>query len=162
MDSIGEACPVIFGSGDDEDETPLIQYRTSHGLPTSCSYYAPRYAHRDDENNDDAEEDDEVTLTPREAVMAAQELNRKLGHENNGFLSFSHGFAPRISPITSFPPEFDAWNTLCEKLPFLVSSKKLRAYCDEKLPLLDAKALPPMFALRAASVMGYVSHAYCK
>ena len=79
--------------------------------------------------------------------------------ENNGYLSFSHGFAPRIAPITHFPPEYDAWNKLCDKLPYLLSSKKLRSYCDS-LPVLDANQLPPIFALRAANVLGYTAHVY--
>eukprot|EP00594_Rhizosolenia_setigera_P009402 CAMPEP_0178965684 /NCGR_PEP_ID=MMETSP0789-20121207/16463_1 /TAXON_ID=3005 /ORGANISM="Rhizosolenia setigera, Strain CCMP 1694" /LENGTH=1440 /DNA_ID=CAMNT_0020650785 /DNA_START=28 /DNA_END=4350 /DNA_ORIENTATION=- len=98
-------------------------------------------------------------LTAREVVMHAEKINEELGHENKGFLSFSHGFAPRLTPITHFPPEFEAWNKLVDLLPSLLSSRKLRKYCDG-MPTLDAKLLPPIFAIRAANVLGFTAHAY--
>ena len=103
----------------------------------------------------------EVT-SPREAVIMAQEINAREGNENQGFLSFSHGFAPRITPVTHFPPEFDVWNKLVDKLPWLVSSRRLRLYCDshDTLPVMDATRLPAIFALRAANVLGFTAHAY--
>jgi len=104
----------------------------------------------------------EKMMTPREAVLKAEEINAREGNENHGYLSFSHGFAPRITPVTRFPPEFDTWNKLVDKLPFLVSSRKLRSYCDshDTLPVLDATRLPAVFALRAANVLGFIAHAY--
>ena len=104
----------------------------------------------------------EEVMSPREAVLRAQEVNARAGNENQGFLSFSHGFAPRVTPVTRFPPEFDVWNKLVDKLPFLVSSRKLRSYCDshDTLPVLDATRLPALFALRAANVLGFTAHAY--
>ncbi len=101
-------------------------------------------------------------MSPREAVLKAQEINAREGNENRGFLSFSHGFAPRITPVTHFPPEFDIWNKLVDKLPWLVSSRRLRSYCDSRdtLPVLDATRLPAIFALRAANVLGFTAHAY--
>ena len=100
-----------------------------------------------------------IVVSSRYVVLKAQETNHNAGHENKGYLSFSHGFAPRLTPITHFPPEFDIWNKLCADVPSLLSSNKLRQYCDD-LPVLDAKKLPPAFALRAANVLGYTAHAY--
>lgn len=101
-------------------------------------------------------------MSSRDAVLMAQEINAREGNENQGFLSFSHGFAPRITPVTHFPPEFEVWNKLVDKLPLLVSSRRLRSYCDshDTLPVLDAIRLPAIFALRAANVLGFTAHAY--
>lgn len=114
-----------------------------------------------EEKKNDAGED-ELDLTPRAAVLRAERRNAAAGHECAGYLSFSHGFAPRVVPPGRFPPAFGPWNDLADALPRLLSSRKLRQYCDDpnELPVLDASTLPPAFAIRAANVLGIVAHAY--
>lgn len=118
------------------------------------------------EGDEDAESEEEIkkppSMTPREAVLDAIQTNAAAGNENAGYLSFTHGFAPVLTPVTHFPPEFEVWNELVSNLPYLLSSRKLRQYCDDtsKLPVLDATKLDPIFALRAANVLGFIAHAY--
>lgn len=100
------------------------------------------------------------TPTAREAVERAEAANARVGHENLGSLSMSHGFAPRLAPMVRFPPEYRAWDEMASRLPELLSSGGLRRYCDTELPELDGAALPPAYATRAANVLGYVAHAY--
>jgi len=98
--------------------------------------------------------------SPRHAIELAMKLNAELGHENYGSLSFSHGFAPQLTPPSQLPLEFRKWDELGEKLPYLWSSGKLRSFIDTDFPMLDASLLPPEFALRAAHILGITIHAY--
>lgn len=126
------------------------------------SHFGPNGVDRlldDEEKKEDSLFSALTLTTPREVVVRAEEANRVAGHENLGYLSFSHGFAPRVAPMTRFPPQFDAWNDLSANVPALLSSGKLRSYCDD-MPVLDATELPPEFALHGALVLGYAAHAY--
>ena len=101
-----------------------------------------------------------AAVPSRAALLDAMALNARRGHENMGPLSESHGFSPMLTPCTRLPEEFKAWDTLCEKLPALISANAVRRYCDETLPVLDASVLPPQFAHRAALIIGYGIHGH--
>jgi len=101
----------------------------------------------------------DVIMTPRKAVENAEASNLKNNHECHGSLSFSHGFAPRLTPMVRFPQAFKAWDDMADKLPQLLSSGRLQQYCEEELPELNAKNLPDKYAMRAALVLGYTAHA---
>lgn len=98
--------------------------------------------------------------SPRHAIELAQELNAKVGHENYGCLSFTHGFAPQLTPPPRLPGEFAQWDELGRRLPELWSTGQLQRYIDEDFPELDATKLPQEHALRAAHILGITIHAY--
>ena len=113
------------------------------------------------------EKSDEITAlvnavpkSPRHALELAMELNAKCGHENFGCLSYTHGFAPQITPPPRLPDEFKVWDELGEMLPALWSSGRLQLYIDNEFPMLDATRLPQEHALRAAHILGITIHAY--
>jgi sulfite reductase (NADPH) flavoprotein alpha-component len=87
--------------------------------------------------------------------------NTRVGHENAGFLSASHGFMPRAPPLTSLHSDFRTWDQLAAELPALHSSLELRRRV-EQLPLLDASegALDDREVLRACALLAVVAHAY--
>ena len=106
--------------------------------------------------------------SPRHAVELAEALAAALGHENHGSLSYSHGFAPALTPpgTRQFPPPFDVWGDLARRLPALYSAGRLRAYVDEELPDLTAEVerpdstFPRHLALLASNVLGTVLGSY--
>lgn len=98
--------------------------------------------------------------SPRHAIELAIQLNELVGHENHGCLSFTHGFAPRLTPPPRLPEGFEAWDQLGRDLPKLWSSGQLQRFIDEDFPQLDATKLPPEHALRAAHILGITIHAY--
>ena len=80
-------------------------------------------------------------------------------HESISISSYTViGFAPRLTPATRFPVEYRAWDVLADKMPQLLSSGRLRKYCDEELPELSGEALPPAYAMRACLILGYTAH----
>jgi len=97
----------------------------------------------------------------RRALLAAEAENTATGHENAGCLSLAHGFMPRESPSLALPAEYAAWDQVAAELPSLFSSLRLRRVLDA-LPTLpaDADHLPDQALLRAAQVLGMLSHAY--
>ena len=104
---------------------------------------------------------------PRERPSAlnvletAEATNKFLGHENMGFLSFSHGFMPKFPPKLAMPPAFKAWDDLASDLPRLYRDLTLRATVD-RLPVLDAseESLGDSYLLRAAGLLAMLTHAY--
>jgi sulfite reductase (NADPH) flavoprotein alpha-component len=89
----------------------------------------------------------------------AERLNAALGHENRGFLSWSHGFVPKTAPLTELGRPFAAWDELAAELPALYRDLSLRRRVNE-LPLLDAHELEEHELLRASALLAIVAHAY--
>ncbi|MCL4263968.1 MAG: hypothetical protein KJ069_12165 [Anaerolineae bacterium] len=98
-------------------------------------------------------------IPSRHVLLEAEAENRRLGHENLGFLSESHGFMPTSPPLLSLPPAFHAWDEMAAQLPELFRRLTLRAEL-EQMPLLDAATLPDSCLLRAAAIFGIFAHAY--
>jgi Indoleamine 2,3-dioxygenase len=71
------------------------------------------------------------------AMRAAERLNRRLGHENAGFLSASSGFLPVGEPRTALPGTHTVWDDVAARLPELHRSLTLRAVLD-RMPRLPA------------------------
>lgn len=97
----------------------------------------------------------------REVIVTAERINRRLGHENLGFLSESHGFMPVAAPLASLPRAYAAWDQAAASLPLLYRSLRLRAELAA-MPVLGASVsdLPDHDLLRAAAVLGVLAHAY--
>jgi PAS domain S-box-containing protein len=97
----------------------------------------------------------------RRVIREAERRAAELGHENEGFLSWSHGFMPRAAPLLRLDPAFAAWDELAAQLPRLYRDLELRRRVDE-LPVLDASqaALPDTELLRATALMAIVAQAY--
>lgn len=102
-----------------------------------------------------------VVAPSRRVLTAAEAENDAAGHENAGSLSATHGFMPREPPSRALPSSHAAWDQLAAELPSLYGTLRLRRMLDE-LPLLsaDVEHLPDHALLRAAQVLGILSHAY--
>jgi len=100
-------------------------------------------------------------LPARRALLSAIETNRRLGHENQGFLSTSYGFLPSEPPLLHLPASHRAWDELAQQLPEHIRRLTLDKAIDA-LPSLstDAADLPDRFLLRAACILGRLAHAY--
>jgi sulfite reductase (NADPH) flavoprotein alpha-component len=94
-------------------------------------------------------------------MRQAERFNAVAGHENRGFLSWSHGFVPKNAPLTGLAPAFAAWDELAAELPLLYRDLSLRRRVHE-LPLLDASSpeLEEPAHLRACALLALVAHAY--
>lgn len=101
-------------------------------------------------------------VAPAARVLIEHERQtERAGHENEGFLSASHGFVPRAAPLARLSQPFRAWDELAAELPALHRSLELRRSV-EQLPVLDASegALDASEALRACALLAVVAHAY--
>ncbi|HKP62926.1 MAG TPA: cytochrome b5 domain-containing protein [Polyangiales bacterium] len=99
---------------------------------------------------------------PAERVIRLVEAhNRRVGHENLGFLSAARGFVPLHAPLLQLSAPFAAWDELAAELPELWRNVALRRRVSQ-LPLLDASpaSLPDRELLRACALLAIVSHAY--
>ena len=66
-------------------------------------------------------------MIPSRRVLAeAEAINERLGHENLGFLSESHGFMPREPPLLALPASHKAWDDVAAQLPELIRTLDLR------------------------------------
>ncbi|WP_141734057.1 cytochrome b5 domain-containing protein [Oligoflexus tunisiensis] len=94
-------------------------------------------------------------------IENAEKMNRFLGHENLGFLSFSHGFMPLQPPKENMPPAYKAWDEIIQKLPELYRNLQLRREVRQ-LPILDAGegSLGDAYLLRAGAILSMLAHAY--
>lgn len=101
-------------------------------------------------------------LSPAGLVLReAERFNATVGHENRGFLSWSHGFVPKAAPLKRLGSAFAAWDQLAAELPLLYRDLSLRRRVSE-LPLLDASEenLEEHELLRASALLAIVAHAY--
>lgn len=97
----------------------------------------------------------------RTVLREAERRTADAGHENDGFLSWSHGFIPKNAPLRRLAPQFAAWDELAGELPTLYRDLTLRRRV-EQLPLLDASegALEDRQVLRACALLAIVAQAY--
>lgn len=102
-----------------------------------------------------------MTVPAGIVLHAAAATNGRLGHENLGFLSESHGFLPRLTPLPDLPPSHRAWDDVAAQLPELWRSLGLRRAL-ETMPVLAATAgdLPDAFLLRASTIVSIFAHAH--
>ncbi|HEU0291138.1 MAG TPA: cytochrome b5 domain-containing protein [Anaerolineales bacterium] len=103
----------------------------------------------------------EDMIPARRVLTEAEETNRRLGHENLGFLSASHGFLPIEPPRLTLPESHHAWDEVAAELPELFRTVGLRRRLDH-MPILSGveNELPDGDLYRAAAILGIFSHAY--
>jgi sulfite reductase alpha subunit-like flavoprotein len=97
----------------------------------------------------------------RRVLDAATETNRRLGHENLGFLSESHGTMPTSPPRLRMSAGHREWDELAEGLPALFKTMGVRRAFDE-MSVLDAgpDELPDEELLRASTLLSMFAHSY--
>ena len=100
-------------------------------------------------------------IPSRRVLVEAEAENKRLGHENLGFLSESHGFMPMETPRLSLSPSHQIWDEMAAALPEMFRRLTLRRALDA-MPLLSAApdALPDADVLRASVIFGIFAHAY--
>ncbi|GHO45732.1 FHA domain-containing protein [Ktedonospora formicarum] len=103
----------------------------------------------------------EEMIAARKVVEAAEAYNREQGHENDGFLSITHGFLPVEPPLLALPASYRVWDEMVDRLPELYRTLAMRRVFDQ-MPLLEttSDALPDRYLLRASSMLGVFAHAY--
>lgn len=134
---------------------PTAQRSASRSRPSirPTPSWAPRY--------DFSTAPSELTIPSRAVLDKAESARAELRHENLGFLSGTHGFMPVDLPQAAMPKGFEAWDQVASELPHLYRSLGLRKAIDA-LPILRAspESLPDEALLRAALLLGMLSHAY--
>ncbi|MDH6574657.1 cytochrome b5 domain-containing protein [Kitasatospora sp. MAP5-34] len=100
-------------------------------------------------------------IPARRVLTSATATNQRLGHENLGFLSESHGFMPVRPPLAQLPGAFAVWDEIAAQLPELTRTLRVRPAL-RRLPVLDAAAeqLPDEALLRASVVLSHCAHAF--
>jgi sulfite reductase (NADPH) flavoprotein alpha-component len=104
----------------------------------------------------------DANIVPSRLVLTqASETNKRLGHENLGFLSEEHGFMPTSPPLLELPPMYKAWDDIAENMPELVRTLSLRRTFDS-LPVLNVSEanLPDKYLLRASALLSIFGYAY--
>ncbi|NKQ33998.1 MAG: hypothetical protein HF973_00110 [Chloroflexi bacterium] len=104
---------------------------------------------------------DPNAVPSRVALIQAVEANRRLGHENLGFLSEEHGFMPTTPPLLELPSMYKAWDDIAANMPELYRTLTLRSAFDS-LPVLSVTEadLPDRYLLRASALMSIFGYAY--
>jgi len=94
-------------------------------------------------------------------MTAVSRAYQRLGHENLGFLSESHGLMPIKAPQLRLPPGYEVWDEMAESLPELHRTLAVRRAL-EAMPLLSAAEsdLPDEYLLRASVIIGMLAHSY--
>lgn len=101
-----------------------------------------------------------VNAVPTLKVMeAAIATNARLGHENFGSLSYTHGFLPPTEPLRALPASHRAWDEAAAAFPGLLRDFRARRELDA-LPLLNADDLPDEYLVRASSIISIMAHLY--
>ena len=100
-------------------------------------------------------------IPARLILDTASRANQRLGHENLGFLSESHGFLPTRPPLLQLPAGYEPWDEMAGHLPELYRTLQVRQALGA-MPLLSAKAedLPDEYLLRASVILSILAHAY--
>jgi sulfite reductase (NADPH) flavoprotein alpha-component len=101
-----------------------------------------------------------TAVSSRTVLDAAAETNRRLGHENLGFLSESHGTMPVSPPRIAMSASHREWDELAERLPALFGTMRVRRAFDA-LAVLEAgpDELPDEELLRASTLLSMFAHA---
>ena len=104
---------------------------------------------------------DKDSVPARMILDTATQTNRRLGHENLGFLSETNGFLPTSPPPLKLPPGFEAWDEMAARLPDLWRAIRVRQEL-QAMPVLNAdkEELPDEYLLRASVIMSILAHAY--
>jgi len=99
-------------------------------------------------------------VASRRVLAEAEATNARLGHENLGFLSESHGFVPRQRPLLELPMSHKAWDDVAAQLPELVRTLTLRPALSA-MPVIGAgtDALPDRDLLRASVILSILAYA---
>lgn len=101
-----------------------------------------------------------VDIVPTLKVMeTAIVTNARLGHENLGSLSYTHGFLPPTEPLRALPTSHSAWDEAAAAFPSLLRDFRVRRELDA-LPLLNADDLPDEYMVRASSIISIMAHLY--
>ncbi len=97
----------------------------------------------------------------RGVLDEAERQVSETGHENDGFLSWTRGFIPKLAPLEKLDRAFAAWDQIAAELPELHRSLELRRRV-EQLPVLDAStaSLDDRQVLRAVSLLAMLAQAY--
>ncbi len=101
-------------------------------------------------------------LIPARMILdTATKANQRLGHENLGFLSETHGFLPATHPPLKLPSGYEAWDEMAERLPDLWRAIRVRQALQD-MPVLSAakEDLPDEYLLRASVIISMLAHAY--
>lgn len=101
-------------------------------------------------------------IPARRILVEAEAENKRLGHENLGFLSESHGYMPTSMPSLQLSsPAHAIWDETAAALPEMFRQLTLRRTL-EAMPVLsaDPAALPDADLLRASAIFGIFAHAY--
>lgn len=97
----------------------------------------------------------------RQVIEEAIATNDRLGHENLGSLSYTHGFLPRQQPAMTLSASHRAWDQVANDIPHLFRTYAVRKTLDE-MPMLSALAedLSDVDLLRASSLFSILAHLY--
>jgi indoleamine 2,3-dioxygenase len=76
-----------------------------------------------------------------------------------GSVDAERGFLPSVDPLVSLPTEYAVWDEIGYDLPKLLAAGRARRAID-RLPVLDAAALPDEAVPRAMLVLSFLGHAY--
>jgi len=100
-------------------------------------------------------------IPSRHILTTASQANTRLGHENLGFLSETHGFLPTSPPLLKLPSGYEVWDEIAESLPELWRAIRIRQTLQD-MPVLSAEKeeLPDEYLLRASVIMSMLAHAY--
>lgn len=98
-------------------------------------------------------------IPARRVLREAEAENRRLGHENLGFLSETHGFMPSERPRLALPASHRAWDERAAALPEMFRTLSLRHELA-RMPVLDASTLPENDLYRAAAILGIFAHSF--
>ena len=104
---------------------------------------------------------DRDVIPSRLMLTTASQANTRLGHENLGFLSETHGFLPTSPPLLKLPSGYEVWDEMAESLPELWRAIRIRQALQD-MPVLsaDKEELPDEYLLRASVIMSMLAHAY--
>ncbi len=100
-----------------------------------------------------------MLIPARQTLNDATATNERLGHENLGFLSETHGFMPVERPLLSLPAAYQPWDEYAAALPEMFRTLTLRQRL-ETMPILSAADLPDRYLLRASAIFSIFAHAY--
>lgn len=99
-------------------------------------------------------------VVPTYKVMEeAIRTNKKLGHENLGSLSYTHGFLPPTEPLDALPSSHRAWDEVAAEFPSLLRTVTVRRILND-LPLLSVDTLPDKYLVRASCIISIMAHLY--
>ncbi len=105
---------------------------------------------------------DSSLMVPTRRILAeAEATNERLGHENLGFLSESHGFLPREPPLLELSSSHETWDDVAAQLPELFRTLALRPTLGA-MPVLGAgeDELSDRDLLRASVILSIFAYAY--